>query len=96
MYRPWILRFSKLPTTIDQQLALLEDRGMELGCKETAKQWLESVGYYRLSAYWLRFEAPPTNGAVRSKIFQHGSKFEAVTLAPTQWFLPEPKRIRGG
>ncbi len=52
---------------------------MELGCKETAKQWLESVGYYRLSAYWLRFEAPPTNGAVRSKIFQHGSKFEAVT-----------------
>ena len=69
---------------------------MELGCKETAKQWLESVGYYRLSAYWLRFEAPPTNGAVRSTIFQHGSKFEAVTLAPTQWFLPEPKRIRGG
>lgn len=52
---------------------------MQIGSKEDAKRWLETVGYYRLSAYWLPFEIPPADGSVRSKAFRTGSTFETVT-----------------
>ena len=45
---------------------------------EETKQWLETVGYYRLSAYWLPFEAPPKPGYARSKAFVEGTTFAQV------------------
>ena len=50
------MRCEKLPTTIEQQIALLRERGMTLADERVAWRWLETVGYYRLSAYWLPFE----------------------------------------
>lgn len=52
---------------------------MDLGDLDTAKQWLETVGYYRLSAYWLPFELPPEGELVRSKTFKPKATFMAVT-----------------
>ncbi len=73
------LQFTKQPSSIDQQLQLLIERGMEVGDHEAAKKWLETVGYYRLSAYWLPFEKPAQNSKARSKLFEIGATLDAVT-----------------
>lgn len=73
------LKFTKKPSSIEQQLQLLIQRGMDVGDHATAMKWLETVGYYRLSAYWLPFERPPENGNARSKIFESGATLSAVT-----------------
>lgn len=72
------MRFSKPPTSHDQQIALLEGRGMACENHELAKRWLITVGYYRLSAYWLPYEAPPGNGTTRSKRFGESVRFEDI------------------
>lgn len=41
--RPW--------KSFEQQLELLESRGMVIGDRDSALQYLERIGYYRLSAY---------------------------------------------
>ena len=72
------MQFNKQSTTIEEQIQLLKDRGMNVGAEETASRWLESVGYYRLSAYWLPFEVPSKSDAVRSKNFREGTTLDAV------------------
>lgn len=73
------MRFEKLATTIDRQLDLLATRGMLIGDEPSARTWLETVGYYRLSAYWLPLERPAENGASRSKRFKVGVSLQDVT-----------------
>lgn len=73
------MRFTKQPTHIEEQLEILAKRGLDLGDTVSAKRWLETVGYYRLSAYWLPFEYPPVGGSVRSKSFKPNTTFQAVT-----------------
>lgn len=46
----------KPPTTYDEQLSILEHRGIEICDTEQCKQILSSVNYYRLSAYLLPFK----------------------------------------
>lgn len=47
----------KLATTIDEQILLLEARGMNLDySKEKVKEILMDIGYYRLGFYWHHFE----------------------------------------
>ena len=72
------MRFEKQPSTIEQQITLLRERGMALGDEAVARRWLETVGYYRLSAYWPPFEETPTDGRTRSKAFRTGTTFEDV------------------
>ena len=57
---------------------VLKDRGMRWDVEELARRWLSTVGYYRLSAYWLPMEEAPESGAVRSKVFIDGARFEKV------------------
>lgn len=45
--RPW--------KTFDEQLTLLESRGMVVTDRGSALSYLERIGYYRLSAYWYPF-----------------------------------------
>jgi abortive infection bacteriophage resistance protein len=73
-----IVRFNKNPTTIDEQIIFLKDRGLCISDKDAARQWLETASYYRLSAYWLVFEHPPNDGSVRSKNFVKGATFDDV------------------
>lgn len=48
----------KTATTIDEQLARLQSRGMTIGDIENAGKVLSSVGYFRMGFYWYCFEIP--------------------------------------
>jgi len=71
----WALKmqFNKPATTFDDQIKLLESRGMVFGNKETAKYYLSHLNYYRIGAYWLHYETD--HG---SHSFKHGTRFEDV------------------
>lgn len=71
------MHFNKLPTTIDGQISLLIERGMK-GDQSLMRRWLETVGYYRLSAYWLPFEVPAAHGQTRSKQFSTDLQFDTI------------------
>jgi abortive infection bacteriophage resistance protein len=45
--RPW--------KSFEEQLNILESRGMVIGDRQQALAYLERIGYYRLSAYWYPF-----------------------------------------
>ena len=65
--------FAKPATTYAQQVALLQSRGMVFADPAKAEFFLEQINYYRLSAYWLPFEANHP-----SHQFQPGTTFEQV------------------
>jgi abortive infection bacteriophage resistance protein len=73
-----LLRYSKPPLNIPDQLEQLRDRGLLVRSDDLALNALELIGYYRLSAYWLFFEEPPAPGETRSHRFKPGSSFEQV------------------
>ncbi|PKO29620.1 MAG: abortive phage resistance protein [Betaproteobacteria bacterium HGW-Betaproteobacteria-9] len=74
--KPWI--------SFADQLAQLEQRGMEVENKVAALDYLERIGYYRLSGYWypmraIDIAASLAQGqAVRSNAFVGGTRFEDV------------------
>lgn len=51
------MRFSKPPKTIVEQIELLRSRGMRIDDETSAAHYLSHLNYYRLSGYWLPFEA---------------------------------------
>lgn len=60
------MKYAKKWISIDDQVDLLT-RGKGLGCNnaDDLKRSLETIGYYRLSAYWFRTR-PPRATARRS------------------------------
>lgn len=72
------MNFSKLPTTIEQQADLMANRGLVVADRDRLLRELRTIGYYRLSAYWLPFEIPPAPGQTRSKQFRTGTRHEQV------------------
>lgn len=54
--RPW--------KSFEEQLALLKMRGMVVTDETAALDYLERVGYYRLSAYWYPFRMSDTGGMI--------------------------------
>lgn len=48
--------FNKPATTIQEQIALLQKRGMNIQDKDQAAFYLKHINYYRLRAYWIIFE----------------------------------------
>ncbi|MCF7520877.1 Abi family protein [Neisseria sp. ZJ106] len=63
----------------DQQLELLKTRGLHIENENRAKQYLQRIGYYRLSGYFYPFrEFNPENTFSRLNTFQKGSTFETV------------------
>ncbi len=50
------VKFTKPPLTVEQQLAKLRGRGLEIGDEPTALWALRRLGYYRLAAYTLPFQ----------------------------------------
>jgi abortive infection bacteriophage resistance protein len=71
------LQYQHLPTTIDQQIEHLRSRGI-VGDEDLMRRWLKTVGYYRLSAYWLPWELSPADGETRSKRFPAGTNFTDI------------------
>ena len=50
------MQFTKPAMTFDEQVELLESRGMVVGNTDRAKHYLSHLNYYRLAAYWPPFE----------------------------------------
>jgi abortive infection bacteriophage resistance protein len=63
--------FTKPPTDIKEQIAILEKRGMLVEDKDLASRHLRFIGYYRLSGYAHYFRTPNDG-------YQKGTTFEAV------------------
>ena len=49
-------KYNKTPLSIQDQAQLLLNRGLVCTDTKRLEQYLTSIGYYRLSAYWLPFE----------------------------------------
>ena len=71
------LRYNHQPTSVTDQISLLRSRGIS-GDEDLMRRWLRTVGYYRLSAYWLPLELPPSDGRTRSKKFPSNTAFADI------------------
>lgn len=76
--KAFFVNYNKPATTIDEQVTLLRNRGMSFDDERVVRRWLTTVGYYRLSAYWLPYEMPPGHDQTRSKQFPSGTRFETI------------------
>ena len=71
----------KTATTIDEQIAKLKDRGMQIADEDKANEILLDIGYYRLGFYWFPFEKGYPNKYGRKHKFIEDATFEkAVSL----------------
>ena len=68
----------KTATTIDEQLALLKQRGMLIPDEDKAKEILLDIGYYRLGFYWFPYEKESPANNVREHQFKPGTSFDQV------------------
>lgn len=50
------IHFAKPPLPVEEQVELLQSRGLGISDPERAGRYLLSIGYYRLSAYFVPFE----------------------------------------
>ncbi|MEN8177880.1 MAG: Abi family protein [Pseudomonadota bacterium] len=67
------MKFTKPSTDLDQQVNILIQRGMVVPDREKAKHYLQHLNYYRLSGYWLPFEASHDPHQ-----FKPGTSFEQI------------------
>jgi len=71
------VEYTKSPLTIQKQAHLLKSRGLLLNKPTQLEHYLATIGYYRLSAYWLPFEQPSANGH-RNHKFLPNTYFEQI------------------
>lgn len=64
-----------IATTIDQQIDLLKQRGVEIEDEDKAKEMLLDIGYFRLGFYFFPFEKTYPQLANRNHQFKEGTKF---------------------
>lgn len=69
---------AKRATTIEQQITLLESRGLTISDKVKAQEILEDIGYYRLGFYLFPFEKTYPNLNNRSHEYIEGANFDDV------------------
>ena len=70
--------YNKPAIAIQQQVSQLIDRGLIVTDRTRLERELATIGYYRLSAYWLPFEFPPRSGQTRSKRFRPDVRHEDI------------------
>jgi abortive infection bacteriophage resistance protein len=51
--------YTKVPFTVDQQIAQLKQRGLEILATDNAQHFLSHISYYRLAGYWWPMQAEP-------------------------------------
>ena len=64
---------NKPSRTIDEQINLLESRGMNIRDRRLVADWLQRVSYYRLKGYWWEMQDDPVNHH-----FEEGWYFEDI------------------
>jgi abortive infection bacteriophage resistance protein len=77
------VKFSKPALSVDDQIALLRQRGMGFADEAAARHTLSHVNYYRLRAYWLPFEAVNAASPNAVHVFVPGTQFEAALASYT-------------
>ena len=70
--------YQKQATSVEDQIAALIARGLDIPDAEKAKRHLRAIGYYRLSAYWYVYEDLPAAGQTRSRSFSRGTTWDDV------------------
>lgn len=69
-----VVKFSKPVLSFDEQIDLLEQRGMHIPDRDEALSALSRLNYYRLSAYWYPFY----DGDPKHHQFRPGTSFHTV------------------
>ena len=74
------MKSTKVSTTIDEQIKLLEARGMEMDFdSKKIKDILGDIGYYRLGFYWRSFDLKyDKNSEEVEHKFREGTKFSTI------------------
>jgi abortive infection bacteriophage resistance protein len=67
------MRYTKQPTDITTQLALLKQRGLIVDDEEKALRQLASISYFRLASYWKTFEIDE-----KTHQFSNGARLEEI------------------
>lgn len=67
---------TKVATSIDEQIKLLKDRGMEIEDEKKARENLMDIGYFRLGFYWFPFEKTYPRKKQRDHNFKNDIKFD--------------------
>ena len=67
---------AKFATDVEEQIDLLESRGMTINDKEKAKECLLDIGYFRLGFYWFPFEESYPRKINRTHKFKEGTRFD--------------------
>ncbi len=62
--------YTKVALSYEQQVALLESRGLQIADEQEALHWLERIGYYRLSAYFIPFKVREKDQFLPDKTFR--------------------------
>lgn len=62
--------FEKKATTIDEQIHILKQRGLEILDNDHAEHHLQHISYYRLGEYWYSMQSDKTN-----HLFKPNSRF---------------------
>ncbi len=57
------MKFNKPSLDIKGQISLLQERGLKISNIEKASYYLQNIGYYRLSAYYIPFQDPHSQAA---------------------------------
>lgn len=68
--------YNKPALTIDQQIDLLNSRGLNIPDRDKARHYLQFINYYRLSGYTISFEQ--IIGEKRSHHFRPGTTFDNI------------------
>jgi abortive infection bacteriophage resistance protein len=74
------MAYNKPYLTVQQQLALIQSRGMVITDLPKAEQMLQRIGYYRLSGYWYPFRDNAVIGGVRTVVdnFRPGADLRTI------------------
>jgi abortive infection bacteriophage resistance protein len=70
------INHSKPALTIDQQIDLLESRGLIVPDRDNARHYLQFINYYRLSGYTISFEQ--VIDGKRNHQFRTGTTFNNI------------------
>ena len=70
------MRYNEPPTTLEEQIIRIRERGMTISQPEEAAAFLRRVGYYRFSGYALHYEI--FENRKRTHQFKAGSRFDDV------------------
>ena len=69
----------KHATTVEQQIEILKNRGMQIDIsEEKVKEILSDIGYFRLGFYCFPFETSYPNKRYRTHQYKQGTKFSDV------------------